>query len=112
MKHVFQKLMQLILQVRLHKFQNIYQHNTDISCSKQGNGQTYAETLTLLQQIQPDEILLNEGRRSSQLVQKVLKLFSNHENKDDITVDLQSQKPDQVVVKFVPRTYIINFGNL
>lgn len=42
---------------------------------KQGNGQTYAETLAYLDILQPDEILLNEGRRSSHLAQKVLACY-------------------------------------
>lgn len=43
---------------------------------KQGNGQTYAETLAYLDILQPDEILLNEGRRNSQLAQKLLARYS------------------------------------
>jgi DNA mismatch repair protein MSH4 len=43
---------------------------------KQGNGQTYAETLAYLDILQPDEILLNEGRRNSHLAQKVLARYS------------------------------------
>ena len=43
---------------------------------KQGNGQTYAETLAYLDILQPYEILLNEGRQNSQLAQKVLARYS------------------------------------
>jgi DNA mismatch repair protein MSH4 len=43
---------------------------------KQGNGQTYAETIAYLDILQPDEILLNEGRRNSQLAQKILARYS------------------------------------
>ena len=43
---------------------------------KQGNGQTYAETLAYLDILQPDEILLNEGRRNSHLAQKVLARYN------------------------------------
>jgi DNA mismatch repair protein MSH4 len=39
---------------------------------KQGNGQIYEETLAYLEVLQPDEIILNEGRRNSQLALKVL----------------------------------------
>jgi DNA mismatch repair protein MSH4 len=43
--------------------------------SKQGNGQTYAETLAYLEVLRPHEVLLNEGRQSSQLARKVLALY-------------------------------------
>ena len=46
-----------------------------LQVTKQGNGQTYAETLAYLQALQPDEVLLNEGRRNSQLAKKVLSLY-------------------------------------
>jgi DNA mismatch repair protein MSH4 len=49
--------------------------NSTLSASRQGNGQAYAETLACLCVLQPDEILLNEGRRTSQLVRKVLELY-------------------------------------
>ena len=45
--------------------------------TKQANGQTYAETLAYLEVLQPDEVLLNEGRRNSQLVQKILALYDS-----------------------------------
>jgi hypothetical protein len=48
---------------------------TTLQVTKQGNGQTYAETLAYLEILKPDEILLNEGRRNSQLARKVMKLF-------------------------------------
>jgi DNA mismatch repair protein MSH4 len=43
--------------------------------TKQANGQTYAETLAYLELLQPDEVLLNEGRRNSQLAKKILQLY-------------------------------------
>ena len=53
---------------------------TSVHITKQGNGQTYAETLAYLEILQPDEILLNEGRRNSQLAQKILALYFSVEN--------------------------------
>ena len=50
---------------------------TSLHVTKQGNGQTYAETLAYLQVLQPDEILLNEGRKNSQLVQKILAMYNS-----------------------------------
>ena len=48
---------------------------TTIEIHKMANGQTYIETLSYLEMISPHEVLLNEGRRNSQLCRKVLKLF-------------------------------------
>jgi len=48
---------------------------TFLHVTKQGNGQTYAETLTLLRMLNPDEVLLNEGRKNSQLATKIMQLF-------------------------------------
>jgi hypothetical protein len=50
---------------------------TSLHVTKQGNGQTYAETLAYIQVLQPDEILLNEGRQNSQLVQKILAMYNS-----------------------------------
>lgn len=44
--------------------------------TKQGNGQTYAETMAYLEILKPDEVLLNEGRRNSQLARKVMELYN------------------------------------
>ena len=48
---------------------------TYLHITKQGNGQTYAETMALLRMLNPDEVLLNEGRKNSQLAVKVAALF-------------------------------------
>ncbi len=48
---------------------------TYLHITKQSNGQTYAETLALLRMISPDEVLLNEGRRNSQLAKKIVEMF-------------------------------------
>jgi MutS domain III len=48
---------------------------TAMHISKQGNAQTYAETIAYLEVLQPDEVLLNEGRRSSQLAYKIMELY-------------------------------------
>ena len=47
-----------------------------IFVTKQGNGQTYAETVAYLEMLKPDEILLNDGRRNSQLARKIMELFA------------------------------------
>lgn len=49
---------------------------TVLQIFKQGNGQTYSETLALLQMMNPDEILLNEGRRNSRLAMKIVEMFA------------------------------------
>mmetsp|Transcript_13037 Transcript_13037/g.19285 ORF Transcript_13037/g.19285 Transcript_13037/m.19285 type:complete len:842 (+) Transcript_13037:164-2689(+) len=48
---------------------------TTIQITKQANSQTYAETLAYLDLLKPHEILLNEGRRNSQLATKILALY-------------------------------------
>jgi DNA mismatch repair protein MSH4 len=53
---------------------------TALQVTKQGNGQTYAETLAYLEILKPDEVLLNEGRRHSQLARKVLELYNASNN--------------------------------
>lgn len=55
---------------------------TYLHITKQGNGQTYAETLSLLRIINPDEVLLNEGRRSSHLAKKIVEMFCPDEMLD------------------------------
>lgn len=95
---------------------------TTLQITKQGNGQTYAETLALLKIIGPHEVLLNEGRKNSLLAGKVLGLFGlnketlNAQNvpfgerrkkkdkqKEDDTYATSPQ--EQTVVKFLPRSY-------
>jgi len=49
---------------------------TYLHITKQGNGQTYAETMSLLRMLNPDEVLLNEGRKNSQLATKIMGLFN------------------------------------
>lgn len=97
---------------------------TTLQITKQGNGQTYAETLALLKIIGPHEVLLNEGRKNSLLAGKVLGLFGlNTENLNSQNVPFgQSRKKkgkqkdeddntyatspqEQTVVKFLPRSY-------
>ena len=55
-----------------------------LSATKQGNGQTYAETLAFLKESQPHEVLLNEGRRNSQLAIKVLELFGSKDEEEGL----------------------------
>ena len=49
---------------------------TTIEIHKMANGQTYIETLSYLEMIHPHEILLNEGRRNSQLCRKIVSLMN------------------------------------
>lgn len=84
-----------------------------IQVHKMGNGLMYSETIAFLEMMQPDEILLNEGRKNSQLCQKVLQLFGNGSpsaTDDDAdhsikTRDLTGACRTNTVVKFVPRSY-------
>ena len=60
---------------------------TTLEIHKMANGQTYIETLSYLEMIGPHEIVLNEGRRNSQLCRKVVALFDSmvHSNIMDDT---------------------------
>ena len=85
-----------------------------LQVTKQGNGQTYAETLAYLEMLRPDEVLLNEGRRNSQLARKVLQLYGGRwPLPQDARSKNDSQKEDasaagpcesSTVVKFIPRS--------
>ena len=55
---------------------------TFLHITKQGNGQTYAETMALLRMLNPDEVLLNEGRKNSQLATKIMQLFGEESMTD------------------------------
>jgi DNA mismatch repair ATPase MutS len=81
-----------------------------LQVTKQGNGQTYAETLAYLELLSPDEVLLNEGRRNSQLARKVLELYSipleSSETTEGFVVDSNHQSgagTPTTVVKFISR---------
>eukprot|EP00934_Nitzschia_sp_Nitz4_P003972 Nitzschia sp. Nitz4//scaffold166_size90379//12662//15701//NITZ4_005047-RA/size90379-processed-gene-0.104-mRNA-1//1//CDS//3329538166//3962//frame0 len=79
-----------------------------IEITKQGNGQTYAETLAYLEALKPDEVLLNEGRKNSPLGRKIQQFYAN-EVEDD-TIPRAHAASDQeprcsTVVKFVPRSF-------
>jgi DNA mismatch repair ATPase MutS len=56
---------------------------TNLQVTKQGNGQTYAETIAYLELLKPDEVLLNEGRRNSQLARKVMELYNARDENAD-----------------------------
>jgi DNA mismatch repair protein MSH4 len=90
-----------------------------LQVTKQGNGQTYAETIAYLEMLQPDEVLLNEGRRNSHLAKKILDLFSDTTGHDtsgqatlpggdahhEATEGLQSDPcKTSTVVKFISRS--------
>jgi len=89
-----------------------------LEVNKMGNGQMYAETISFLEMLAPHEILLNEGRKNSQLCQKILALFGEKEVGDEndgavaggsagatATADLAGACTIKTVVKFVPRSY-------
>jgi DNA mismatch repair protein MSH4 len=66
--------------------------------TKQSNGQTYAETMAYLEMLKPDEVLLNEGRRHSQLARKVMDLFDVSADSIDrslVPVEQQQQQQQQ-----------------
>lgn len=63
-----------------------------VQVTKQGNGQTYAETIAYLEILKPDEVLLNEGRRNSQLVSKVLDLY-NVRNTEEVPAVTMRRAP-------------------
>jgi DNA mismatch repair ATPase MutS len=65
---------------------------TELHVTKQGNGNTYGETLAALEWIKPDEILLNEGRQHSQLIQKIMALYKTTED------DAESEEDDHNAV--------------
>jgi DNA mismatch repair protein MSH4 len=89
----------------------------ELNVVKQGNGNTYAETLSALEWIKPDEVLLNEGRMNSQLAQKVLTIYreiaKNYDPSNDESEGNNNSRgksnfsaPSSLaVVKFVPRNY-------
>jgi DNA mismatch repair protein MSH4 len=86
---------------------------TALQVTKQGNGQTYAETLAYLEVLKPDEILLNEGRRNSPLARKVLELFGTGrvdtaneggEEEEEEEDRFDGGLANQTVVKFISRS--------
>ncbi|KAL7537557.1 hypothetical protein ACHAWF_005805, partial [Thalassiosira exigua] len=54
-----------------------------LQAAKQGNGQTYAETMALLRSIRPDEVLLNEGRKNGPLAVKICQLFGQERGDEE-----------------------------
>ncbi|KAL3944879.1 MAG: hypothetical protein SGBAC_001022 [Bacillariaceae sp.] len=75
-----------------------------LQVTKQGNGQTYAETLAYLEILQPHEILLNEGRKHSPLARKILTLYSKNglvqQQQEDASAESTTSP---TVVKLIPR---------
>jgi DNA mismatch repair protein MSH4 len=78
----------------------------DIACpvvidvSKQYNGQNYAETLSYLSILAPNEILMNEGRMHSPLARKVQQYYKQGEG-----VEEPNAENDTTVVKFISRAF-------
>lgn len=72
-----------------------------LQVTKQGNGQTYAETLAYLEILKPHEILLNEGRRHSPLARKILDLYSSSQDGEGVCETTATATT--TVVKFIPR---------
>lgn len=88
-----------------------------LQVTKQGNGQTYAETLAYLEILRPDEIILNEGRRNSPLARKIVSLFSAKEvstvargaqeerrGVEHVVLDSSGPQNESTVVKFISRS--------
>lgn len=74
-----------------------------LQVTKQGNGQTYAETIAYLEMLKPHEILLNEGRKNSPLARKIVQLYeSSSENHQVLPID-GARADEQTVVKFISR---------
>jgi len=97
-----------------------------LQVTKQGNGQTYAETLAYLEMLNPDEVLLNEGRKNSQLARKIMVLYDVTEeqmqgaditerrrarrtvprNSNDSSLqETNGAEKSETVVKFISRAY-------
>lgn len=89
---------------------------TSMQVTKQGNGQTYAETLAYLEVLRPHEILLNEGRKSSQLVRKIWEHYqpsdarysddehaAYYANDDSEIIHSNRECQSNTVVKFISR---------
>jgi DNA mismatch repair protein MSH4 len=75
---------------------------TKISITKQSNSLSFNETLIALDTIQPDEILLNEGRKSSVLAKKVYDFFHGAAaNNEDAPTEYSMSH--STVVKFISR---------
>jgi DNA mismatch repair protein MSH4 len=82
-----------------------------LQVTKQGNGQTYAETLAYLEMLRPDEVLLNEGRRSSPLARKILQLYDGNQDATSKEGGANKEYPlssspcrTSTVVKFISRS--------
>ena len=78
-----------------------------LQVTKQGNGQRYAETLAYLQILGPHEILINEGRSQSALVQKIVQLYETNPRLSKSNPNDQVQANDgtesSTVIKFLSR---------
>ena len=77
-----------------------------LQVSKQGNGQTYAETLAYLQMLKPHEVLLNEGRKNSPLARKIVQLYES-QTPSNVSPGgrLEDAAEEHPVVKFISRSY-------
>ncbi|KAG7364106.1 DNA mismatch repair protein MutS [Nitzschia inconspicua] len=83
----------------------------DIACpivlnvTKQYNGQNYAETLSCLSVLSPNEILMNEGRMDSPLARKVVQHCKYREGANDPTGGPDDAPASAIVIKFISRAY-------
>lgn len=73
-----------------------------LNITKQNNGQNYAETMSCLAVVAPNEILMNEGRRNSPLAQKVMQHWKHREGDNEEENDVP---PSSTVVKFISRAF-------
>jgi DNA mismatch repair protein MSH4 len=83
----------------------------DIACpvilnvTKQYNGQNYAETLSCISVLSPNEIIMNEGRMHSPLATKVLQHCKHLEGVEGTTRTVDDSPATATVVKFVSRAF-------
>mmetsp|Transcript_21625 Transcript_21625/g.51237 ORF Transcript_21625/g.51237 Transcript_21625/m.51237 type:complete len:922 (+) Transcript_21625:132-2897(+) len=66
-----------------------------LNVTKQGNGQSYSETLAYLSVLRPDEVLMNEGRYHSPLARKVLQHFDIQRKQKKKKKQQQQQQQQQ-----------------
>lgn len=66
---------------------------TTLQVTKQGNGHSYSETMAYLEILKPNEILFNEGRRTSQLARKILELYQLQDDAPNVHLPYQVARP-------------------
>jgi DNA mismatch repair protein MSH4 len=83
----------------------------DVACpvilnvTKQYNGQNYAETISCISVLSPNEILMNEGRVNSPLARKVVQHCKHLQGAEETTREEDDTLASSTVVKFVSRAF-------